>query len=180
MSIQEILVNNSHIENGEPIGHVDGYFGDVFCRNIHSLQPSVPIQYLLLNPDTTPPSLDNNYAPLCVNRITNEILCCNPIRYLNVFTPPDNAGDFVALIDANGGKYYAKDWNVCISAFDNNLPSANANATYRVKFVELGPTHGPNEGVIGVQYYNNADSDTECYIQVILISKIFGGNYVAP
>jgi hypothetical protein len=36
MSVQEIMVNNSQLDNsGNTIGHIDGYFKDLYCENIN-------------------------------------------------------------------------------------------------------------------------------------------------
>ena len=87
MSVQEIMVNNSVLDqSGNPIGHIDGYFKDVYCENIniggssgggslcsqtgiYSYPPQTPdgfgnVIFKLMAPESIQPGIQLLYEPI--------------------------------------------------------------------------------------------------------------------
>ena len=93
MSVQEIMVNNSGLDqSGNPIGHIDGYFKDLYCENIniagsagggslcsqtgwHSYPPQTPdgssliTTFRLIAPESIEPGIQLLYEPIPLSSV---------------------------------------------------------------------------------------------------------------
>ena len=92
MSVQEIMVNNSQLDqSGNTIGHIDGYFKDLYCENIniggssgggtlcsqtglHSYAPQTPEgtgfnTFKLIAPESIAPGIQLSYEPIPLSSV---------------------------------------------------------------------------------------------------------------
>lgn len=175
MSIYEIsqAISYDSLVVPQPVGHTDGYFKDIFCENINIAQPVViaTVPPGDANIPAFPAIQNGEWQPVSYNSVTNQLAYSNrmPFRFVSVSTPPDDYTTFVEIKDADGNSFNESRWTTPIlCSFDNNT-GGNANATYAIRYGVL-----PN-GNRTVNYYNNADSGTICYVQLMLIDKRFAG-----
>lgn len=169
MSNQEFMINTSIKDLS--YGHIDLYCKNLYCANIKNviISPSST----QLNPQAPLASI-GTLQPVLYDTINHNLLFSDsqPIRFVTVFMAGNNFNNFVLITDSLGQPFNQSMWFLpSLSSFSNNGASPNANVTYAIRYgVDL-------MGYYTVNYYNNGSSGVgDSYVNLLMISKMFGGS----
>ena len=173
MSIQEFFPINAHMDGGQPIGHIDGYFKNLYCKNINVGTGGSGITYIEDPVEVVPleNSVNFNLRATYENMIDKKVIYTPSAVFslvnmtnVSVNTPVD----VISLADSISYKW--GEWYPVLMGFKsetNGFDGALNGVTF-----SKGPL--PYEFVqVSVAYYGSI-AGTTGNVQVLMLNRRLG------